>query len=214
MLNSSCGNPKPENYVSEGVIEYKADVINTAHPLALYAPSEATVKLKNNNWIVEMNKMGFFNIYYNCNVDRGTITQMIKCLDIKNACVDSTAELTKENDKFLLSFKETNKDTTIAGYNCKQVIATKVSEPQTSFNVYYTKDIGTEEVNKLTPYKEIKGMLMDYRIMRLGVEMRFIATKVKSKEINDTDFEIPSFYKILSRAKFDEEFNNLFADFL
>ena len=33
-------------------------------------------------------------------------------------------------------------------------------------------------------------------------------------EVKDLDFEIPSFYKILTRKKFDEEFNKLFADFL
>ncbi len=205
---------KSENFISEGIIEYKADVINMAHPLSLYAPSDATLKLKNNNWVMEMSKMGFFNIYYCCNLGKGTLTQMIKCLDIKNACIDDTIGLKTENDNYLLTFKHTDKDSVIAGYKCKKVIATKVLEPQTSFAVYYTEDIGPENGNELTPYKALKGMPMDYRIMRLGLEMRFIATSVKKQEIKDADFEVPSFYKILTREKFDDEFNKLFADFL
>lgn len=139
---------------------------------------------------------------------------MIKFLDFKNACIDSALALKTENDKYLLSFKDTKTDTVIAGYHCKKTIATKLSAPNESFAVYYTPDIGGEEVNKLTPYKNIKGMLMDYRITRLGVEMRFIAKKVTGKEIKDTEFEIPDFYKIISRTAFDEEFNKLFADLM
>lgn len=216
MLVFSCksGKPKSDNFISEGVIEYNTSVINTKHALALYAPSEATLKFKNNNWLIEMSNMNVFNIYYCCNLDKETLSQMINFLDIKNACIDDSILLKQENDKFLLTFKETDKDSTIAGYKCKKVIATKVLEPECSFTVYYTEDIGAENSNNLTPYKQLKGMLMDYRIMRLGVEMRFIASKVKKEEIKDSDFEIPSFYKILSREKFDEEFNKLIANLL
>ena len=79
--------------------------------------------------------------------------------------------------------------------------------------VYYTPDIGTENSNALTPYKELKGMPLDYRVLRLGLEMHFIATCVKSEEIKDSEFDVPSYYKILNRPEFDKEFNRLFADF-
>lgn len=210
----SCSFTKSDKTISEGVIEYKTDVINTDHPLTLYAPTSATLKLKGNKWIIEMSKLGFFNVGFLCNLNDNTLSQMIKCLDIKNACVDSVAELKKENDQYLLNFKFTSDTKIIAGYTCKKVIATKVSEPEKSFDVYYTEEIGTENSNALTPYKSIKGMLMDYQIMRLGLEMRFIATQVKKEEINDAELEIPQIFNKLTRQKFDEEFNLLFADFL
>lgn len=210
----SCGGSRRSaNSINEGVIEYKASVINEQHPLASFAPSTATVKIKNDKWILEMSTMGIFNIYFSCNLENKTLAQMIKYMDIKNACVETDSMLLEENNKYKLTFKETNETKMIAGYKCKKVIATKVSDPSVVFDVYYTPDIGPENSNALTPYKELKGMPLDYRVLRLGLEMHFIATCVKSEEIKDTEFDVPSYYKILTRPEFDKEFNRLFADF-
>ena len=209
-----CGGPKKaENFISEGIIEYKTEVINISHPLASYAPSAATAKIKENKWIIEMSAMGFFNVYFSCDIDKGSLTEMIKYLDIKNACIENDSMLKEENSKYLLTFKETKETKMIAGFKCKKVIATKVASPATTFEVYYTPDIGTENSNALTPYKELKGMLMDYRIVRLGIEMHFIATTAKKDEIKDTDFEIPPNFKIFTRKEFDDKFNRLFEGF-
>lgn len=214
MICFSCGGSRrSENSINEGVIEYKANVINEHHPLASFAPSTATVKIKNDKWILEMSTMGIFNIYFSCNLENKTLAQMIKYMDIKNACVETDSMLIEENNKYKLTFKETNETKLIAGYKCKKVIATKVSDPSEVFDVYYTPDIGPENSNALTPYKELKGMPLDYRVLRLGLEMHFIATCVKSEEIKDTEFDVPSYYKILTRPEFDKEFNRLFADF-
>ena len=214
LICFSCGGPRrAENAINEGVIEYKASVINEHHPLASFAPSTATVKIKNDKWILEMSTMGIFNIYFSCNLENKTLSQMIKYMDIKNACVENDSMLMEENNKYKLTFKETKETKMIAGYKCKKVIATKVSDPSVVFDVYYTPDIGTENSNALTPYKELKGMPLDYRVLRLGLEMHFIATCVKSEEIKDSEFDVPSYYKILNRPEFDKEFNRLFADF-
>ncbi len=213
-IGLSCSGPhKAENAFTEGIVEYKADVINSTHPLASFAPSTATVKLKNDKWLLEMSTMGIFNIYFSCNLANKTLAQMIKYMDIKNACIETDTMLFEENNKYKLTFKETNITKMIAGFKCKKLIATKVSAPNESFDVFYTEDIGPENGNDLTPYKGIKGMPMDYRVMRLGLEMHFVATSAKGGEVKDVDFEIPSFYKILTRPEFDTEFNRLFADF-
>ncbi len=215
LICFSCGgNHKSENAITEGVIEYKANVINENHPLASFAPSTAAVKIKNDKWILEMSTMGIFSIYFSCNMENKTLSQMIKYMDIKNACIETDSMLIEENSKYKLTFKETNETKMIAGYKCKKVIATKVSDPSVTFDVYYTLDIGTENSNELTPYKELKGMPLDYRVLRLGLEMHFVATSIKNEEIKDSDFDIPSYYKILTRSEFDNEFNRLFADFL
>lgn len=204
---------KCENAFTEGIVEYKTDVINSTHPLAAFAPSTATVKLKNDKWLLEMSTMGIFNIYFSCNLGDKTLTQMIKYMDIKNACVETDSMLINENNKFKLKFKKTNETKMIAGFLCKKMIATKVSDTTAVFDVYFTEDIGSEKGNELTPYKEIKGMPMDYRVMRLGLELHFVATSAKKEIVKDTDFEIPSYYKILNRLDFDKEFDRLFADF-
>lgn len=213
MFFSSCGNKKAENAITEGIIDYKTDVINDKHPLASFAPSSACVKIKDNRWMVEMSTMGLFNVYFSCDLDKATLTEMIKYMDIKIACIENDSMLKEENNKYLLTFKETNETKEIAGYKCKKAIATKVSNPSESFDIYYTTDIGPENSNAHTPYKSIKGTLMDYRIVRLGLEMHFVAKSAKIAEVKDEDFDVPSNFKTVSRKEFDAEFDKLFADF-
>ena len=52
-------------------------------------------------------------------------------------------------------------------------------------------------------------MLMQYRLKKLGLELCFTATSVKKVDVKEDVFEIPSYYKIVSRPEMDK----LFADF-
>lgn len=211
----SCGDShKSKNAITEGIIEYDAKVLNESHLLAPFAPSKATVKLKNEKWLLEMSSFGIFDISFICNLNDHTLTQMVKYMDFQNACTDDTIALLPENDEYKLTFQETNDTKMIAGYKCKRLIAKKVSNPAVVFDVYYAPDIATEECNQLTPYKGIKGMLMDYRMVRIGLELHFKATSVKKATIEDKDFEIPENFTLLTRPEFNEKFTHLLNNLL
>jgi len=211
---TSCGDSRPANAITEGIIEYDAKVLNDNHPLSPFAPSKATVKLKNEKWLLEMNSFGIFNIYFICNINDLTLTQMVKYMDFQNACIDDTTSLVEENDQYKLTFQETNDTKMIAGYKCKKLIAKKVADPSVTFDVYYTPDIATEDCNQLTPYKGIKGMLMDYRMVRVGLELHFKATSVKKDTIEDKEFEIPENFTVLTRPEFNVKFKDLINNLL
>jgi hypothetical protein len=209
FLFSSCGNgKKTENALDEGVIEYSALVVDEGHPMAGLAPSTATVKFKDNKFELEMSTMGFFNTMFISDPSKKTLTQMVKFMDIKSACIQQESDLRAENMDYELNFKETNDTKKIAGYKCKKVKATMVKDPSVSFDVYYTDELGSDSINNLSPYRSIKGMLMHYRLKKLGLEMCFTATAVKKEDVKDETFEVPSYYKIVTR----EEMEKLFAD--
>lgn len=209
FLLGSCGSgKKTENALTEGVIEYNASVVDESHPMAGLAPSTATVKFKDNKFELEMSTMGIFNTMFVSDPSKKTLTQMVKFMDIKNACIQKESDLTAENKDYELSFKETKDTKKIAGYKCKKVKATMVHNPAVSFDIYYTDELGSDSINHLSPYKAIKGMLMQYRLKKLGLEMCFTATSVKKEEVKDETFEVPSYYKIVNRA----EMEKLFAD--
>jgi hypothetical protein len=206
---SSCGPGKrTENSLTEGVIEYNASIVDETHPMAGLAPSSATVKFKENKFELEMSTMGIFNTMFVSNPSKKTLTQMVKFMDIKNACIQKESDLLNENKDYELKFEPTKETKKIAGYTCKKVKATMANNPAVSFDVYYTDELGSDSINHLSPYREIKGMLMQYRLKKLGLEMCFTATAVKKEEIKDEIFEVPSFYKIVTRSEMEQ----LFAD--
>lgn len=208
IVNSCGGSKKTESSLSEGVIEYTASVVDETHPMAGLAPGSATVKFKDNRFELEMSTMGIFNTMFVSDPSKKTLTQMVKFMDIKNACIQSENELVAENSNYELKFEETKETKKIAGYKCTKVKATLVHKPNVTFDVYYTTELGLDSINLLSPYKPIKGMLMQYRLKKLGLEMCFTASSVKKEEIKDEVFEIPAYYKIVTR----EEMSKLFVD--
>ena len=206
----SCSDSKrAENALTEGVIEYNAEVVDQSHPMAGLAPSWATVKFKGNKLEVEMSTMGIFNTIFISDPGKKTLTQMVKFMDIKNACIQTEADLVQENKDYELKLEEVKGTKKIAGYNCKKVKATYVNNPSESFEVYYTQDLGLDSINNIGPYKQLKGMLMQYRLKKLGLEMCFTATAVKAEEIKEDVFEVPAFYKIVTRDEMEKLFEDI-----
>lgn len=209
LLSSCSDSKKTDKSLSEGLIEYKAEVVDQTHPMAGLAPSSATVKFKDNKLHVEMSTMGIFNTTFISNPGKKTLTQMIKFMDIKNACIQTEADLVSENKGYELKLIETCETKKIAGYNCKKVNASMVNNPNVCFEVYYTDELGMDSINNIGPYKDIKGMLMQYRLKKLGLEMCFTATAVKKEEIKNDVFEVPAYYKIVTRSEMEKLFDDI-----
>lgn len=206
----SCSDSKKtENALTEGLIEYSAEVVDQSHPMAGLAPSSATVKFKDNKFQLEMSTMGIFNTIFISNPGKKTLSQMVKFMDIKNACIETEADLAQQNKDYELNLEEVKGTKKIAGYNCKKVKASLISNPSETFDVYYTSELGMDSINNIGPYKQIKGMLMEYRLKKLGLEMSFTATSVKKEEIEEDAFEVPAFYKIVTRSEMEKLFDDI-----
>lgn len=193
--------------VDEGIIEYDAKVIDYNHPLAELAPGSATLKFKNDKLVMEMTAMGMFKNIYVCDLSAKTLVQMVNFLDLKQASIDDEKAILKENADYKLIFEETAETKVIAGYTCKKVKVAKASDPTKFFEAYYTDEMGPESVNDLSPYSGIKGMLMQYRLSKMGLEMEFTAKSVKKAEIPDNTFEIPQNFKMISKEEMQKFFN-------
>ena len=207
---SSC---KPvsgtDSQISEGTIEFDAKVVDEKHPMAGLAPSAATVKFKENKFEFSMSTMGIFNTAFISNPSAKTLTQLVKFMDIKDACIQPEKDLIKENNSYPLKFEETKDVKKIAGYNCKKIKATLLTSPNVCFDVYYTNEIGGDSINYLSPYKQIKGMLMQYRLKKLGLEMEFTATLVKKEEIKNEVFEVPEQYRKVTSLEMEKLFSDI-----
>lgn len=193
----------------EGQIEYETKVVDENHPLAGLAPSSATLKFKKDKFIMEMSTMGMFNTMFIADFTNKTLTQMVKFMDVKQACIENEKEVLLENSMYKLKIEETGDTKVIAGYKCHKIKVTMVNDPTVTFDAYYTKEMQVENVNSLSPYVGVKGMLMQYRLKKMGLELQFTAKKVKNVEIPDNTFELPAYYKIVDKAEMQKFFSGL-----
>jgi len=98
----------------------------------------------------------------------------------------------------------------IVGLKCLKVRTTNLSDPGSApFDIWYTKDLGMPECNALTSYAPIKGMLVDYRLKRFGLELQFVAKAFENHEVADNTFEIPASMKIVSKEEMTKFFKDL-----
>ncbi len=209
LFVSSCKYANPK-YIDEGIIEYDAKPIDENNPMAGYAPSKMTVKFKKNFLAAEMSVMGgIFTTTFIFNPAKKTLTQLVKMLDLKQACIEDEAAIINENKNYTLSFVETSETKEIGGYNCKKVIVTMPDDPSVKFDVYYTEELNVSNPNENTPYSQLKGMLMQYRLKKLGLELEFTAKGVTKEKIADTEFELPAYYKVITTQEMDEFFKSI-----
>lgn len=205
---SSCKS-ESNKVADEGQIEYETKVVDENHPLAGLAPSSATLKFKKDKFIMEMSTLGMFNTSFLADIQNKTLTQMVKFMDVKQASIETEKDLQAENAQYALKLEETNETKVIAGYKCHKTKVTMVNNPEVTFDVWYTKEMQVDQVNSLSPYAGIKGMLMQYRLKKMGIELQFTAKSVKNTEIPDNTFEVPAYYKIVSKEEMAKFFSGL-----
>lgn len=208
LVTASCNYTNPK-YIDEGVIEYDAKVVDENHPMAGLAPGKMTVHFKKNMFAAEMSTMGVFTTTFIANPVKKQLIQLVKVFEIKQACIDDEKAIKAENDAYKLEFEETKETKEIAGYKCKKVIATMADDPTIKFDVYYTDELNVSTPNMFNPYSQIKGMLMEYRLKKFGLEMTFTASGVKKEEVPDETFELPAYYKVISKKEMDEFFKSI-----
>lgn len=205
---SSCKYANPK-YINEGVIEYDAKPVDENNPMAGLAPGKMTVKFKDNKLAAEMSTMGVFTTTFIFNPNKKTLTQLVKVFDVKQACIDDEKAIVEENKNYQLTFEETSEKKEIAGYTCKKVVATMVDDPSNKFDVYYTEELNINNPNAHTPYSQLNGMLMQYRLKKFGLEMEFTAKGVEKEKIANEEFELPAYYKVISKQEMDEFFKSI-----
>jgi GLPGLI family protein len=208
LLVSACKYANPK-FINEGVIEYDAKVVNEDHPMAGLMPNKMSVKFKNDLFAAEMSVMGVFNTVFITDPKKKTLTTLVKMFDVKQACIEEEKALVAESNNYKLDLKETNETKIIAGYTCKKVIATMADDPSIKFDVYYTDELNVTAPNFSNPYSKINGMLMEYRLKKFDIEMTFTAKGVTKEEIPNESFELPAYYKVISKKEMDEYFKAL-----
>lgn len=204
----SCTQDKSKA-VSEGVIEYDAKVVDENHPMAGLAPGSMTVKFKKNKVAAQMSTMGVFTSTFIADPVKKQFITLVKVFQDKTACVENEVDVNENLKEYKLKLEPTDETKEIAGYNCKKVVAHYENNPSEKFEVFYTDEMDFKMGNFASPYVGLEGMLMQYRLKKFGLEMIFTAKSVSVEKVPDETFELPGFYKVISKKEMNEFFENL-----
>jgi len=135
-----------------------------------------------------------------------------KKIALKQDLSEFNADSLKKFDSHIDLVNETK---IIAGISCKKAVVTLTprdpSEGEESiFDVFYAPGIGDDNINDGSEFAGIPGMLLQFQSNNSGMIIKFVATEVKPGGVKDTDFLLPSDYKVVAPADLEKEFSNLF----
>ena len=130
---------------------------------------------------------GPMNIIKINNAETTSSVSLIDIMDKKYAIKSSKEEIEKamaEMPKAKITVTEDKKE--IAGMKATKatIVFTNEDGKETTEEVYFVPEIGGDGFNFDTPYKDIKGGLLQYSIENNGLIMLFTAKEIKSKKIN------------------------------
>jgi hypothetical protein len=202
-LLNSCKKVQHKDRIKEGYIEYDIEYLDKSMDTFMKGllPKKMTIKFKNNN---TLNKIeGFSGIVSFTHIqnfkEKKNIT-LVKVLNKKYKYVE------KINDKSLFFEDLPNmqielQDTIveICGFKSKKA---KVIIPESNvdpFFIYYTDDIIINNVNAQTPFKSVKGVLLEFQLKLYDMPMRLTARKVQEAKVSTDDFKIPEGYASINK---------------
>lgn len=155
-------------------------------------PSDAVYYIKGNKVFQESKtSMGTQSVI----IDGDTKTSLIlfdmmgQQLAIKISKEDIEKQLKEVPTAKVEFFEETKK---IAGYNCKKV---EITEADNTTTAYFSTELNCLDINWATPYKDIKGVLLEYTTTAQGITMKYTAREVKETKVKDNKFTVPVGYK-------------------
>ena len=100
------------------------------------------------------------------------------------------------SDRVPLKVRYTDEVKEIAGIQCHQAMVTDSTD--NSYAVYYTEQFGKSDYNWSTPFKDIKGMMMDYTIRFDNVIMKLTAKEVINEPNDSSLFQVPDGYEVIT----------------
>jgi GLPGLI family protein len=208
----SCSKKPDSKSISEGEIEYNIEYLDNErdNPLIMLLPKRMSVLFKNNSSYNQIEGfLGTFKLTYILNDTEQKNYTLFQLMDKKyysqtDANTISFGFQNMNNVKIEYSDKEKK----IAGYNCKGAIIKFENSEQKDIEVYFTDDIAINNPNQNTPFSEIKGVLMEFTMNLMGVNMRIKTKKVLNKKIEPEIFEVPENFTKVSPKELEEIVNS------
>lgn len=199
--------------MDEGEIFYNIKYIKNPSSLpADLLPRELVISFRKDKIHTELNtpigNSGVINIV---NPEEGIYDTYLNMLSFKY-CYSGSADDVAPGFSSMneMSFRETGGRSVICGLNCREVEVTLKTKGIRRY-IWYTDEIKVTNPNAMTPFKEIKGVLMDFFYILGEAEMEFTADEVLVREISDSKFTRKENYRKVSGTFLDSLIHKMIA---
>ncbi|MBN2813197.1 MAG: hypothetical protein JXQ80_03910 [Bacteroidales bacterium] len=208
----SCKNKGDNDLITSGRIDYNITYLNTDldKKTRSILPSRMRLEFDKKHAINLIDGfMGMYKLNSYTHFSSRKCSTVLKVLDkhflFKGGRDEQMCCFDRMED---MEVKETGETKTIAGFCCKKALVTLPSTGET-FSIYYTDEIDLKNANVTNPYKKVKGVLMEFELDLLYLEMRFVAEKFQPIEDTDFAFKINENSKLVSRDQMTSILNKL-----
>jgi len=208
-----CKKIQHKDRIREGYIEYNIQYLDDSLDTFMKGllPKKMTVKFKNNNTINKIE--GFSGIVSFTHIqnfrDRENIT-LVKVLNKKYKYVERLNDESLFFEKLPgMKIELLDETKEICGFNSHKAKITIPDSDIEPFYIFFTKDIIINNVNALTPFKSIEGVLLEFQIKFYGMPMKLTASNIKEAEVASEEFKIPEGYESINKKTMAEIINLL-----
>jgi hypothetical protein len=206
----SCAN-NSKYKISEGEIDYDIEFLDNKDesPIILSLPREMSTMFKDNStYTLIEGFLSTFKLAYitNNKVQKNyTLFQMMDKKFYHQADANQLAFGYKNMEN--LEIVTTNVEKDILGFKCKKAIAHFPGAKHEDIEIYYTKEIHVKNPNRNNPFHKIDGVLMEFTVNLLGINMKIRAKNVIGKKIDTEIFEIPDGFKSVDIKELEDIIN-------
>lgn len=161
------------------------------------------------NSAMEISAFGMFRTAYVSNFHTKTNSVLFYFMPKKYTCGAKFGERMIGFDPMPgIILTPTKEEKEIMGLTAHKVHVSFADKTKEEYDIWYTKDIKVHEPNWHTPYKEIDGVLLDYRIALKDISMHITLSEISDAPVDSAKFLIPKdFVKVdvdSMNAIFDE----------
>lgn len=118
------------------------------------------------------------------------------------AVKSNNEEIVKSLSKFpAVKITETSETKEICGYKCKKVL---ITSDKTVTEAYITNDLNIPNPNWHSQFSEIKGVLLEYTVIKDNFRLRYIAINIKPQKFMVSDFQLPQGVETISQAELNK----------
>jgi hypothetical protein len=209
FLAQSCAEEKKfTKDISQGIIEYEVTYpdLDSNDIMLEMLPDKMVMTFKNDKFKSNMSAgAGLIEMGIMTDATTRTMYNLVKIFGdryVLELSGDDVKQMTDVLPPFQL--KNLDEEMVIAEAACEKVLLDFGISKSESYIFFYTRDIKLKDPNWYTPYNEIEGVLLDYRIENYNMHMRLKATKIIAQEIDDSEFVIDDSYETLTKEEFDK----------
>jgi GLPGLI family protein len=197
--------------ISEGVIDYDIEFLDNKenNPIILSLPREMSTMFKDNStYTLIEGFLSTFKLVYITNSKTNKNYTLFQMMDKKfYHQVDANQLAFGYQNMKNLEIVPTNIKKDILGFKCKKAIAHFPGSGHEDIEIYYTKEINVKNPNRNNPFHQIDGVLMEFTVNMLGINMKIRAKNVSRKKISAELFEIPDDFKSVSIKELEDIIN-------